>query len=75
MIQLKISAIGNSAGVVLPKELLARLGVQRGDMLQIIDDGDAGLRIVKADDSYNRAMEAGRECFDRYPQTLAELAK
>ncbi len=75
MIQLKISAIGNSAGVVLPKDVLARLGVQRGDTLQIIDDGGAGLRIVKADDAYNHAMAAGHECFDRYPQTLADLAK
>lgn len=75
MIQLKISAIGNSSGVVLPKEVLARLGVQRGDMLQLIDDGDAGMRIVKADDAYNSAMDAGRECFSRYSQTLSDLAK
>ncbi|MBC7506906.1 MAG: AbrB/MazE/SpoVT family DNA-binding domain-containing protein [Sandarakinorhabdus sp.] len=75
MSQVKISAIGNSAGIVLSKELLARLGVQRGDTLQIIDDGMAGLRIVKADGVYNNAMDAGRACFDRYPETLAELAK
>lgn len=75
MIQLKISAIGNSAGIVLPKEVLARLGVQRGDTLQVIDDGEAGLRFVKADNAYSRAIEAGQECFDRYPQTLAELAR
>ena len=75
MIQLKITSIGNSAGIVLPKEVLARLGVQRGDTLQLIDDGAGGMRIVKADGTYNSAMDAGRECFDRYSQTLSDLAK
>ncbi len=74
MIRTKISAIGNSAGVILPKELLVQLGLTRGDTVGVeVEDGS--LRIVKLDDSYNRAIEAGRECFDRYPATLAELAR
>ena len=74
MIQVKITAIGNSAGVVLPKDVLAALGVQRGDVVQVeIEDG--ALRIVKVDDAYNQAIAAGRECFDRYPETLAALAR
>ncbi len=74
MIHTKISAIGNSAGVILPKELLVQLGLSRGDTVGVeVEDG--GLRIVKLDDSYNRAIDAGRECFDRYPATLAELAR
>jgi putative addiction module antidote len=74
MIQVKITAIGNSAGVVLPKDVLAALGVQRGDLVQV-DIEDGALRIVKVDDAYNRAIAAGRECFDRYPETLAALAR
>ena len=74
MIQTKVSAIGNSSGIILPKEVLVELGLSRGDTVGVeIDSGT--LRIVKLDDAYNRAIEAGRECFDRYPETLAELAR
>ncbi|MBU6166811.1 MAG: AbrB/MazE/SpoVT family DNA-binding domain-containing protein [Alphaproteobacteria bacterium] len=75
MHQLKITAIGNSAGIILPKELLARLGVEKGDNVELHDDGQGGLRIVKADNAYSEAMAAGLECFARYPQTMADLAK
>lgn len=74
MIHTKISAIGNSAGIIVPKELLVELGLLRGDTVGVEVEGGA-LRIVKLDDAYNRAIEAGRDCFDRYPATLAELAK
>lgn len=75
MQQLKITAIGNSAGIILPKDVLAHLGVEKGDTVTLVDDGPSGLRIIKSDDAYARAIDAGRECFDRYPQTLADLAK
>ena len=74
MIQTKISAIGNSSGIILPKEVLAELGLLRGDTVGLAVHNGA-LHVVKADDAYNRALEAGRECFDRYPAALAELAK
>ena len=74
MIHTKISAIGNSSGLILPKEVLVELGLARGDTVGVEIEGGA-LRIVKLDDAYNRAMAAGRECFDRYPETLAELAR
>ena len=75
MIQTKISAIGNSDGVIIPKALLAELGLQRGDAIGIEADGMGGARIVKLDGTYSRAMTAGAECFDRYPETMAELAR
>ncbi|WP_439545565.1 AbrB/MazE/SpoVT family DNA-binding domain-containing protein [Sandarakinorhabdus sp.] len=75
MHQLKITAIGNSAGIILPKELLARLGVEKGDSIELHDDGQGGLRIVKSGDAYAAAMAAGLDCFERYPQTMADLAK
>ena len=75
MHQLKITAIGNSAGIILPKELLARLGVEKGGSVELHDDGHGGLRIVKVANAYAEAMAAGQECFARYPQTMADLAK
>ncbi len=74
MISTKISAIGNSAGVIVPKEMLIELGLTRGDTVGVEIEGGT-LRVVKLDDAYNRTIDAGRECFDRYPATLAELAK
>lgn len=74
MIHTKVSAIGNSAGIIVPKEMLVELGLTRGDTVGVEIDGGS-LRVVKLDDGYNRAIEAGRECFDRYASTLAELAK
>ena len=37
MTALKITSLGNSAGVLLPKELLAKLRVEKGDMLHVIE--------------------------------------
>ena len=74
MIPTKISAIGNSAGIIVPKEMLVELGLLRGDTVGLEVEGGS-LRVVRLDDAYNKAMDAGRECFDRYPATLAELAK
>ncbi len=74
MLKIKIMAVGNSAGIILPKEALARLGVRKGDMVQLGFDGDT-LCLLKADDTYNAALAAGRECFDRYATTLAALAE
>lgn len=74
MIHTKISAIGNSAGIIVPKELLVELGLARGDTVGIEIEGGS-LRVIRLDDAYNRAMDAGRECFDRYATTLAELAR
>ena len=45
MHMLKITAIGNSVGVILPKEILARLQVGKGDMLSVVDTPD-GVRLT-----------------------------
>lgn len=46
--QLKIIAVGNSAGVVLPRELLARLRVDKGDSLYVSETPD-GIRLMPHD--------------------------
>ena len=45
MQHVKITAIGNSAGIILPKDVLARLGVERGDTLELVEV-DGGLQTV-----------------------------
>lgn len=71
---LKVRAIGNSAGVVLPKEILARLRVAEGDDLYVIETPD-GLELRPYDPELERQLEAGRSIAKRYRNALRELAK
>ncbi|NOG70190.1 AbrB/MazE/SpoVT family DNA-binding domain-containing protein [Roseicella sp. DB1501] len=74
MATLKLRAIGNSVGVVLPKELLARLRLGEGDTVQVVETPD-GFRVVRQDPEFNRQMEAAREVMRRRRAVLRELAK
>jgi putative addiction module antidote len=71
---LKVRRIGNSLGVVLPKEVLAKLSVGEGDILGVSDTPD-GVALSPYDDELNRQMEAGRRGMKRYRNALRELAK
>jgi len=75
MQHLKIRKIGNSLGVVLPKDVLARLGVTEGDELIVSEAPARELRLTLADEDFERQMRAAKEIMDRYRNALAELAK
>jgi putative addiction module antidote len=74
MATLKLRAIGNSVGVVLPKELLARLDLREGDTVHVVESPD-GLRLQRADPDFERQMETAREVMRRRRAVLRELAK
>jgi putative addiction module antidote len=74
MATLKLRAIGNSVGVVLPKEVLARLRVAEGDVLHVVDTKD-GVILTPLDARVAEQVEAGREIMRRYRDTLSILAK
>lgn len=71
---LRIRKIGNSLGVVLPKEMLAKLRVSEGDDLHIVETPD-GLELRPYDPELERQLEAGRAIAKRYRNALRELAK
>lgn len=71
---LKITKIGNSAGVILPKELLARLRVGPGDMLSVIETV-RGIELSAAESDFDEQMAAARAVMARRKQALRELAK
>lgn len=71
---LKITKIGNSAGVVLPKELLARLRVSAGDTLFATEAPD-GIRLTVADPEFERQMKIAEEIMRRDRDILRALAK
>ena len=71
---LKITKIGNSAGVVLPKELLTHLGAQVGETLSVITT-PRGIELVHAEPDFEEQMTVAREVMARRERALKELAK
>ncbi len=74
MTALKLTAIGNSVGVILPKELLVKLGVQKGDTLYAVETTD-GVRLTIADPDFEQQMTVARAEMKRWRNVLRELAK
>lgn len=74
MVKLKIRAIGTSAGVILPKETLAHMGVHEGDELFLVEGPD-GYQVTPYDPSFEKQLESARKGMDTYRNTLRELAK
>ncbi|HPK33521.1 AbrB/MazE/SpoVT family DNA-binding domain-containing protein [Ottowia sp.] len=73
-VALKLTQIGNSVGVILPKEVLARLKVQKGDSLFVTDLPD-GVALRPYDQEFAEQMETAREIMREYRDVLRELAK
>ena len=71
---LKLTAIGNSVGVILPREMLARLGAGKGDTLFVIETPD-GLRLTLNDPQFEAQMTAARRIMKKRRAVLRELAK
>ena len=71
---LKLTQIGNSVGVILPKELLARLKVDKGDLLHVTDSPD-GITLTPYDPTVDAQVVAGRDFMNEYRDTFRALAK
>jgi putative addiction module antidote len=71
---LKVRQIGNSAGLLLSKELLAKLGVEIGDEIQAIDTS-RGIELTAFDADLDDAMKWIEKGAKRYRNTLRALAK
>lgn len=74
MIKLKIVTIGNSVGVTLPKEILERLRVQKGDTLYAIETPN-GVEISPYDPEFARQMEIAEDVMRERRDVLRELAE
>jgi putative addiction module antidote len=74
MTTLKLTQIGNSVGVILPKEVLARLKLQKGDTLFVTDTPD-GVALTAYDPTLAEQLERGREFMREYRDTFRQLAK
>ena len=72
---LQIEKIGNSVGLILPKELLARLKLKEGDKLHVIEQTERGIKLSPYDPKHAKAMEFARRSFREYADTYRALAK
>jgi putative addiction module antidote len=75
MTVLKLTAIGTSTGVVIPKEMLARMNVGKGDNLYLVEGPDGAYRLTPYDPTFARKMDKAEEIMRRYRNTLHVLAQ
>ena len=69
-----VRKIGNSEGVILPKEVLERMNLKAGDSVVVSED-NGGITLTPAEDTFEIQMEAAREIMDRYKIALQKLAE
>ena len=70
----KIVQIGNSLGVILSKDVLARLNAEKGDALFLVE-APGGIMLTPYDPAVTRQIEAGKRFMKTYRETFRALAK
>jgi putative addiction module antidote len=75
MISMKISAVGNSLGVILPKEALAKLNAGKGDVLYLTEMPGGDFRLSVLDAEVAEQVRVGEAFMDRYKDAFRALAK
>jgi putative addiction module antidote len=71
----QVRKIGNSTGIILPKELLARLKLKPGDQLHVVEQTERGFKLSPYDPTHAKGMEIARRAFRKYADTFKALAK
>ena len=74
MTALKLTQIGNSVGVILPKEMLARLKLEKGDTVFVTDTPE-GVKLTPYDPTLDEQLKDGREFMREFRDTFHQLAK
>ena len=74
MTTLKLKAVGNSTGVTFPKEILAKLHVEKGDSLFVVETAN-GIELTPYDPEFEQQLVAARKIMKKRRTVLRELAK
>lgn len=74
MLKAKITQVGNSMGIVLPKEALARLNSGKGDTLYLVEGPD-GYTLTPYSPDFDEQMTAAKSVMKRYRNALRKLAQ
>jgi putative addiction module antidote len=75
MVELKVRKFGNSLGVILPKEVIQRLGTAEGKRILLFESTDGVFQFAPTDEELEEQMKIAREGMARYRNTLRALAK
>ena len=75
MLELKVRKIGNSFGVVLPKEAISHLRAGDGDRLFLIEGPGGAYQLTPYDPAFEKKMAKAEEIIGRYRNTLHALSK
>jgi putative addiction module antidote len=73
--KIQIKKIGNSDGFLLPKELMQRLDLKRGQELHVTELAGGGFQALPYDPDFEETIEAADRIMEKYKDTLAALAK
>ncbi len=75
MTSLKLTTIGTSTGVIIPKAMLDRMNVAKGDVLYAVEAPDGSYRLTPYDPAFAAKMDKADDIMRRYRNTLHVLAK
>lgn len=75
MLDLKVRKVGNSLGVVLPKEVLSRLNLEDGDRVFLTEAPDGSYRITPYDPEFEKQAKIGKKFIAKYRNALRALAQ
>ncbi|MCH8041338.1 MAG: AbrB/MazE/SpoVT family DNA-binding domain-containing protein [Nitrospinae bacterium] len=75
MLNLKVRKVGNSLGVVLPKEVLSRLNLHDGDRVFLTEAPDGSYRITPYDPEFESYVKIAKKGMAKYRNTLRALAQ
>lgn len=73
--KLELKKIGNSTGLILPRELLAQLNFKQGDWVTVSETVDGSLQLRRSDPAFDKGLEIAERAMDTYRNALEELAK
>ena len=73
--KIEIKRIGNSDGLILPRELMQRLDLKRGQFLHLVELAGGGFHALPYDPDFEKTIEIADQVMDEYRDTLAALAK
>jgi putative addiction module antidote len=73
--KIEVKRIGNSDGFLLPREVMQRLDIKRGQAFNLVELVGGGLQLLPYDPDFQATMEVADEIMDEYRDTLATLAK
>ncbi len=74
MVKLKINSVGNSLGIILPKQIIEKLQVDKGDQVFLVEHQD-GYVLTAYDNDFGDQVGQAKKVMKRYKNTLRKLAK